>query len=98
MVKVQATCLLTLIQVRLPSDDQPPKPKRRRIQEEGDETSTSAQPPGLLVKVIEANSVILGSKSEYFGAILTRGEWTESQSKVVVVDLASVEGEYVILR
>ena len=56
-----------------------------------------------MVKVIEANSVILGSKSEYFGAILNRGQWTktletrgqwaESQHKVVKVDMASEAGE-----
>ena len=73
-----------------------PKVRERK----GDKGSTtpppspSSSPDDVMVKMIEANSVILGSKSEYFKAMMDRGDWTESQNKVVKVDLSSNEGQY----
>ena len=49
-------------------------------------------------EVIEANSVILSSKSQYFRAILSGDEWAESQTKVVEVEMDSQEGESITVR
>jgi len=86
------------------SDKQPSKRAKKTRSKDGEEesastaasssSSSSSPPSSSELVMVQANSAILASKSQYFHAIFNReGGWAESQTKEVEVELESEEGE-----
>lgn len=79
----------------------PPPAKRARTTHGASEAAASSSEGGghddgdvvPAAHTIKAHSFILSSRSEYFKAVLMRGQWAESQDKIIEVELPSEEGE-----